>query len=100
MLPQKGFYYHFKHNPEISINNYAYEILGTAKNSEDNSLNVIYRPLYKNEFLGNADYFARPLNMFLENVTLGDKTLPRFSLIADPELISKLEIIKSKLYNN
>jgi hypothetical protein len=29
------FYYHYKHDPSISVNNYAYEVIGVGMHSED-----------------------------------------------------------------
>lgn len=96
---KNGFYYHYKHNPEISINNYSYEVVGIAKNTEDNTLNVIYRPLYESKFLSGANYFSRPYHMFVEEIVIDNKTVPRFSKISNPTLISSLEEMKAKLYN-
>lgn len=87
---EKGFYYHYKHNPEI-INDYAYEVLGVSLDTEDNTLSVIYRPLYENTFLKNADFFSRPLKMFLEDVTVEGKIIPRFQKISDPDILDQLK---------
>lgn len=99
MQPKKGFYYHYKHDPSGAINNFAYEILGVAKNSEDNALSVIYRPLYKSDYIENSDFYSRPLTMFVENVTINSRSIPRFSLIKDEKIIHKLDKIKLELYN-
>lgn len=29
-VPERGFYYHYKHDPAGSVDNYAYEVLGAA----------------------------------------------------------------------
>lgn len=99
MQPKKGFYYHYKHDPSGAINNFAYEVLGTAKHTEDNTLTVIYRPLYRSEHIEKADFYSRPLSMFMENVTINSRSIPRFSLITDEKIISKLDKIKLDLYN-
>lgn len=89
-MVEKGFYYHYKHNPEI-INDHAYEVLGVAWNTEDNNFSVIYKPLYKNTFLKDADFCSRPLEMFLENVTVDGKTFPRFQKITDINILEKIK---------
>lgn len=94
---QKGFYYHFKHNPEISVNNYAYKLIGVAKHSETEEITVIYKPLYKNEWLGEAELMSRPIDMFMDNVDKPEYKGPRFRLIEDPEIISKLNDIRDGL---
>jgi hypothetical protein len=91
---KKGFYYHYKHDPEKGINDHAYEVIGIGMHTEDRSLTVIYRPLYKNTFLPPADFCARPYEMFIENVEKNGKTVPRFQKITDREIIAQIEIIK------
>ena len=34
-LPEPGYYYHFKHDPDGPINNYAYYIHGVGHHTED-----------------------------------------------------------------
>ena len=97
-LPEKGFYYHYKHDPNGPFNNYAYEVIGTARLTEERSYHVLYHPLYENEWLAPADYHARPLEMFMENVTVEGESVPRFIRITDPKLISKLEAVKVQMY--
>ena len=53
-----------KTNPNI----YLYEIIGTAKHTEDGEELMIYKPLYDAECTKNNDYAARPLSMFLSEV--------------------------------
>lgn len=67
--PVPGRYRHYKGND--------YEVIDVARHSEDESLLVVYRPLY-----GEGSLWVRPLEMFVENVTLEDGSqLPRFALI-------------------
>ena len=94
---QKGFYYHFKHNPGISLNNYAYKVIGTAKHSETEEVTVIYKPMYKNEWLGEAELMSRPIDMFLDTVEKPEYSGLRFRLIEDPEIIAKLSDIRDGL---
>lgn len=96
-IPQKGYYYHYKHT-EDSINNYAYEVMGIARNTEEKTFTVLYRPLYESEWMKPADFQSRPLEMFMGEVEKDGKTFPRFSKITDPEIIEKLEKIKREMY--
>lgn len=54
-----------------------YEVLGTAFQTETEELLVIYRPLYESEY----ELFARPYDMFIEQVAINGKQLPRFEEI-------------------
>lgn len=94
---KKGFYYHFKHDPKLSINNYAYEIVAVAKHTETGEITVIYRPMYKNEWLEEAEVFSRPIEMFMDTVEKPEYTGPRFRLIEDPEIIAKLNVLRDGL---
>lgn len=66
-----------------------YEVLDVARHSEDDSLLVVYQPLY-----GEGKLWVRPLDMFIEQVTLQDGTqVPRFALIAPKDNIDETEIV-------
>lgn len=93
-IPEKGFYYHYKHDPKGEINNYAYEVIGVGLHTEERNYTVLYRPLYENTFLAPADYCARPLNMFMDVVEKDAKKIPRFTKITDLEILKKLKEIK------
>jgi hypothetical protein len=102
-VPERGFYYHYKHDPKGGVNNYAYEVVGlcrhTEKNDEDpERFMVLYRPLYPNTYLSSADYSIRPLPMFIENVTKDGKIFPRFRKITDAKVIAELGRIKKDMY--
>lgn len=102
-VPEKGFYYHYKHDSKGLINNYAYEVLGLCKNTEktdedDDRYMVLYRPLYQNTYLKPADYSIRPLCMFIENVMQNGVSIPRFRKINNPVIIGKIEREKTKIY--
>lgn len=60
-----GKYQHFKGN--------QYEVIGIANHSETLEELVIYRALY-----GNHGFWVRPLKMFLEEVEVNGKKVPRF----------------------
>ncbi len=53
-----------------------YEVIGIAKHSETLKRLVVYRALY-----GEHDLWVRPYNMFIKNVEIDGKTLPRFKFI-------------------
>lgn len=98
----KGYYYHYKHNPEKGFNDYSYEVVGIGRNTEeggDKEYKVLYRPLYSNDWMEPADYQSRPYSMFIEDVVHNGETVPRFRLITDTQVIEKLKEIKEKMYN-
>lgn len=103
-VPEKGFYYHYKHDPNGSVNNYAYEIVGVGCHTEEDCRPedaniVVYRPLYEASVYKAGKLFdLRPLEMFMEDVTKEGKTFPRFKKITDPSIIAQLEEIKSSMY--
>ena len=49
-------------------NLYLYEIIGTARHTEDKEEVMIYKPLYTTEFTTGVDFAARPLEMFMSEV--------------------------------
>src|SRR5271163_1984917 len=94
-VPEKGFYYHYKHDPNGTINNYAYELVGVGCHTEDDCRPedqnlVVYRPLYETAFVYKTGKFfdIRPLEMFLENVTKNGEIIPRFQKITDPKIVA------------
>ncbi len=100
-----GFYYHYKHDPNGTINNYAYEIMGIGHHTEMEGLAesamVMYRPLYESSvYKAGKHWDLRPLHMFMEEVTKEGKTFPRFQKITDPDLIEKLEKTRDEMYNS
>ena len=109
-VPKLGFYYHYKHDSSGPINNYAYEVLSVGFHTEDDarpgeSHFLIYRPLYEasvykaSKELGIPCTDARPLEMWMENVTKEGKTFPRFQKITDEKTISILKAIRDKMYS-
>ena len=104
-IPANGFYYHYKHDPAGSLNNYAYEVIGVGCHTEDDcrpedATMVVYRPLYVEASVYKAGklFDIRPLGMFMENMTKDGKTFPRFRKITDPKIIAELEAIKLEIY--
>ena len=52
--------------------------MGVATHSETGEALVVYRPLY-----GEGALWVRPLDMFVEQVQVGDKRVPRFAWQGD-----------------
>ena len=103
-LPEKGFYYHYKHDPRGPVNNFAYEVFGfgmhTELHDDPNGEMVLYRPLYEAFVYKKGKWFdVRPIPMFLEEVTKDGKTFSRFTKITDPEIVSELQKIKKEMYS-
>lgn len=67
---QNGKYQHYKGN--------YYNVMGVAKHSETEEEYVVYQALY-----GNGGLWIRPKEMFLENVTVDGKEVPRFIFIGE-----------------
>ncbi len=61
-----GKYRHYKGND--------YEVIGLATHSETREQLVVYRPLY-----GERALWVRPLAMFMEEVTVEGRQMPRFA---------------------
>jgi|SRR3989344_482414 len=108
-VPELGFYYHYKHDPNISVNNYAYEVVGIGFHTEDDPRPgeahfLIYRPLYEasvykaSKELGIPCFDNRPLEMWMGEVTKDGRAFPRFQKIIDPSIIAELEKIRSDMY--
>jgi len=65
-----GLYRHYK--------GAMYQVLSLARHSETEEWHVVYQALY-----GDRGIWIRPLTMFCENVTKGEKRIPRFEYIGD-----------------
>lgn len=68
-----GFYRHYKVGR-------PYFAIGLARHSETGEVMVLYMPLYvrADNVKENVQMCVRPLKMFLENVTTGAGSVPRF----------------------
>lgn len=108
-VPEVGFYYHYKHDPDGPINNYAYEMLGVGFHTEDNARPgeehfVVYRPLYEASVykaakeLGVPCFDSRPLLMWMEDVEKGGKSIPRFGRITDEAVLEQLRRVRDEMY--
>ena len=49
-------------------NKYLYEIIGTARHTENGEEMMIYKPLYETECVEGVDFTARTLDMFMSEV--------------------------------
>ncbi len=102
---EKGFFYHYKHDPANGEFNYAYEVLNIGKHTEiedfDDASFVVYRPLYESAKVYQAGklWDIRPFSMFAEDVTKEGKTFPRFTKIEDPELIERMKAKAAEMYD-
>lgn len=69
-------------NKELKLGRYRhfkgkeYEVIGVAKHSETLEEMVVYKALY-----GEGQMWTRPLKMFLEEVEVDGKRVPRFQYI-------------------
>ena len=105
-VPQVGFYYHYKHDPNGPVENYAYEFLSVQFDTEKDAVwKINYRPLYKEAGVYQASLAlgvpctdGRPLEMWMENVEKDDKTVPRFEKITDPVVFAELVKIRDEMY--
>lgn len=66
-----GIYRHYKGN--------EYRVHSVARHSETLEDYVVYEPLYKSE----AAFWIRPIEMFLEDVEVDGKKVPRFQFIRE-----------------
>jgi hypothetical protein len=91
------------------VRDYAYEVVGVGFHTEDDARPgeehfLIYRPLYEasvflaSKELGIPCYDARPLMMWMEDVTKDGKTFPRFQKITDSDTIAELEKVRDQMY--
>ncbi len=67
-----GIYEHYKGN--------RYEVIGIAKHSETLEEMVIYKALY-----GEGLIWVRPLKMFMEEIEVDGKNIPRYKLVREKD---------------
>ncbi|MBI5133883.1 MAG: DUF1653 domain-containing protein [Candidatus Taylorbacteria bacterium] len=102
--PEKGFYHHYKHDPEKGVFDYAYEVVGIAHHTEvedfDAARMVVYRPLYESAKVYQAGRHCdvRPLGMFMEDVTKEGRVFPRFSKVTDRAATELLRAKRREMY--
>ncbi len=56
-----------------------YEVIGVGKLEETLEDMVVYKPLYNSEH----SLWIRPLKVFIENVEVNGKTMPRFEYVGE-----------------
>lgn len=109
-VPEPGFYYHYKHDPNGLVNNYVYEVTRVGFHTEDDARPgeehfLVYRPLYESSVykaskeLGIPCFDNRPLEMWMKNVEQNGRKLPRYQKITDPAVIAELEKIRALMYS-
>lgn len=105
-VPEKGYYYHYKHDPSGEINNYAYEVVGVGVHTEDDcrpedANMVVYRPIYESSVYKAGKLFdLRPLDMWMGSVTKDGRDTLRFTKITDESVIKRLTEIRDLMYVN
>ncbi|TFW01141.1 DUF1653 domain-containing protein [Oxalobacteraceae bacterium OM1] len=67
-----GIYEHYKGK--------TYFVLGLSKHTETGEVCVVYRPLYETDW---PQLVHRPLAMFLEQVNVEGRSVPRFRRLPD-----------------
>ncbi|MFA6897051.1 MAG: DUF1653 domain-containing protein [Patescibacteria group bacterium] len=73
--------------PEIKLGQYEhykgkrYEVIGVARHSETLEDVVVYRALYDSMEFGNEALWVRPKEIFLGNVIVDGKEVPRFKFV-------------------
>ncbi len=60
-----------------------YQVIGIARHSETKEELVVYRALYQSEEFGENALWVRPKKMFLEDVEVNGKKIPRFQYVGD-----------------
>jgi hypothetical protein len=73
--PRPGRYQHYKGN--------LYEVVGIARHSETMAELVVYKALYDHPELGSDSLWVRPRAMFVEEVELNGRRVPRFARVSD-----------------
>ena len=58
-----------------------YEVISVARHSETLEEFVVYRALYDSREFGKNALWIRPKSMFLENVNIDGKEVPRFKFV-------------------
>ena len=74
---KKGIYQHFKGG--------IVEVLDVAHHSETLEDMVIYRALYECRDFGKGSLWVRPKKMFMKEVKVDGKKMPRFKYIGEEE---------------
>ena len=73
-----GIYEHYK---STETDRRYYQVLGVSRNTETEELYALYIPLYVIPEHVGVRFQCRPLGMFIEDVELDGKTVPRFRYV-------------------
>jgi len=76
--PPIGVYEHYKSTPEDPK---LYQVLAIAQHTETDEKFVVYIPLYTVPEHTGLRVRVRPLEMFVETVSINGKTVPRFHYV-------------------
>lgn len=78
-LPKLGIYHHYKSKDKL------YELIAIGRATENNYEEMaIYKALYDIPELGGDEVvFVRPLKMFMQNVIVDGKEIPRFEYVRE-----------------
>ena len=68
-----GVYEHYKGK--------RYEVIGVGRHSETLEELIVYRALYDSKEFGKNSLWVRPKKMFLEQVEIDGKMVPRFKFV-------------------
>lgn len=107
VLPEAGFYDHYKRDPNGTFNNYTYYIFGGGHHTEDDvrpeDRNFqIYVPLYEDAFVYKHGkmFDVRPLSFALEMVDKDGYHGPRFVRVTDEVRIHQLITQMRKMWGH
>jgi len=98
-LPEPGFYYHYKHDPNGPENQAAYELIGTGWHTETGEFCSMYRPLYEGWAFSSHLTYLRPAEMFMDRVEKPEYQGPRFIKIDDAALVARLTAVRDQMYS-
>lgn len=74
-IVRPGIYKHYKGK--------YYYVIGTSRHTETSEEFVVYFSLYNPKESDGNVLWVRPKKMFLENIVLGEESVPRFEFIGD-----------------
>src|SRR5258708_23263286 len=90
--PEPGYYYHYKHDPNGPLNNYAYYIYGVGHHTEDDcrpedAFMQVYRPLYETAYAyrNGGVVYPRPVYILYKPANVYAVEGTRFTRIPEPQ---------------
>ena len=85
-IPRAGeFYHHLKHD-ENDLFSYLYVVVGLSLDTEEDTLEVVYAPLYETD----QEMFNRDLDLFIGTKEVEGKEQPRFRQVTDGQDIETI----------